>query len=738
MRKLRRCSKVKEISENKTTSVTDFQGGSFTMSFNDLKIARKLGIGFGAVLVILAVVSIYNYSGFSRIAGETKVAQESCANQAEMIGKEVDHLKWMSAVARLFLDENVSELKVQTDPHKCALGKWLYSEKTKEMAQEDRELAALLEEIDEPHKRLHASAIDISDMYVHFDSELRNIIAGRWIDHLSWIEELSSSLLARRVFDGQVDPHKCAFGKWYYSYETTNKDLAALLAKWEEPHRQLHESAAEINRLARAGDWSAAVNRYQNATLPALSALHTAYGETEAFVDAMTASQMAAKDIYHTQTASAVAEVQTTLKKLADHFSAASNVATAEVNSLIGSSTTVMIILALAGIAIGLLAAYFITRSISRPISELSGVADKIAVGEIEHSIQLHSKDEVGVLADAFRRLIAYVKDISRASERIAAKDLTADVKPKSENDVLGNAFALMTQNLRQMIAELTGNANELASAAAEIASSSEQMSRGSQQQSDQVTQITSAVEEMTATIVQSSRNAGEATEASRGASETATSGGQIVSDTIQGMQRISDVVRKSSDAIAKLASSADQIGDIISVIDDIADQTNLLALNAAIEAARAGEQGRGFAVVADEVRKLAERTGKATGEITDMIKGIQTETRDAVENMEAGINEVDNGRELADQAGNSLTEIVNMSQRVMDMIEQIATASEQQSSAAEEIAKNMDEIASVTRENASGAEQSASAAEELNRQAEALKQMVSEFTVQQAVESEV
>jgi methyl-accepting chemotaxis protein len=374
--------------------------------------------------------------------------------------------------------------------------------------------------------------------------------------------------------------------------------------------------------------------------------------------------------------------------------------------------------------------AFIIARGIARPLNNIAKVAEDIAIGDIQHNIDINQKDEVGVLADSFRKLIDYMKSLAGAAERIAVNDLTVSVDPKSEKDVLGNAFKTMGTNLTGMIRQLGQNATELVTAATEIASSSEQMSRGAKDQNEQMGQVSSAIEEMTATIVESSKNAGEASNGARGASDTATTGGRVVTETVQGMQRIAAVVRESAASIQKLATSADQIGEIIGVIDDIADQTNLLALNAAIEAARAGEQGRGFAVVADEVRKLAERTGKATGEITDMIKGIQTETKEAVHSMETGIQEVDKGRELADQAGNSLTEVVAGAQRVMDMIQQIATATEQQSAAAEQISKNIEHIASITKETATGAEQSATAAEELNRQAEGLQQMVGRFKV--------
>jgi methyl-accepting chemotaxis protein len=399
--------------------------------------------------------------------------------------------------------------------------------------------------------------------------------------------------------------------------------------------------------------------------------------------------------------------------------------------STIASGKLTLMIIAAIGLILALSATWLVTGLIVRPVKKLSLIATRVSEGDINciiDDVPSRSRDEVDQLNRSFQELVSYMKGLSVAAELIAANDLTASVQPKSDKDVLGKSFKIMIANLSGMIRQLAEHARELVSAATEIASSSELMSRGARDQSDQVNQVSTAVEEMTATIVESSKNASEASKAAKSAADTATTGGAIVNDSIQAMQTIAQTVRQSADSIAKLATSADQIGAIISVIDDIADQTNLLALNAAIEAARAGEQGRGFAVVADEVRKLAERTGKATGEITDMIKGIQRETVEAVHSMETGIQVVDRGRELSDQAGSSLHEIVAMAQQVTEMIRQMATAAEEQSAASEQIAKSVESISGVTKETASGAEQSAAAAEELSRQAEGLQKMVSQF----------
>lgn len=322
-----------------------------------------------------------------------------------------------------------------------------------------------------------------------------------------------------------------------------------------------------------------------------------------------------------------------------------------------------------------------------------------------------------------------------RISEAIAAGDMThkVDASAMNREDEIGQlmkSLDKMTGNLKGVINNITQASNQIASAAEELSSTSEQMSKGMQSQTTQTAQIASAMEEMSATVLEVAKNSQNAASSANEASTTAQKGGEVVSKTVDGMQKIASTVRESARTIGELGKSSDQIGEIVAVIDDIADQTNLLALNAAIEAARAGEQGRGFAVVADEVRKLAERTTKATKEIAQMIKNIQKETTGAVSAMEAGTKEVAEGVSLANEAGESLKLIVDAVYKVNDMIRQIATAAEQQSAAAEQISRGVEEIASVTKETVAGSSQTTTASHELSRQATELQGMVGQFKI--------
>ncbi len=324
------------------------------------------------------------------------------------------------------------------------------------------------------------------------------------------------------------------------------------------------------------------------------------------------------------------------------------------------------------------------------------------------------------------------ISDSMRILDRIAKGDLTEKINKKYNGDhqKLANSINKVIDSLKGITIQISNSVDSTSLVANQILSSTEQMAAGVQEQSMQINEVSAAVEEMTKTILETAKNTITASEASNKAGVVAKEGGEIVSETIEGINRIAEIVTAGASTVEKLGQNSTQIGEIIQVINDIADQTNLLALNAAIEAARAGEQGRGFAVVADEVRKLAERTSKATKEIAGKIKLIQTETEKAVNEMQSGKQEALKGKQKAEFAGKSLKNIINETEVVSQLISQVAAASEQQSATAEEISKNIETILNVTNESAQGIQQIVKAAENLNRLTDDLKNVVAAYKI--------
>jgi len=353
------------------------------------------------------------------------------------------------------------------------------------------------------------------------------------------------------------------------------------------------------------------------------------------------------------------------------------------------SATLTLILVSVVGFLAGLGLGTIISRSIKSAISKMVEGINKLAQKDLTFKVDIDAKDEIGLMAAELNQAVS---------------------------------------QLHETLTIVSTNTEQLASAATEVSSSSEELSAGSKEQTNQTAQVSTAIEEMTATIVETSKNTTEAAERSKGAAAKSQEGSRLADDTSRGMEEIVQASSQTLQNIKNLAEKATAIGEIIKVIDDIADQTNLLALNAAIEAARAGEQGRGFAVVADEVRKLAERTTKATKEVADTIKGIQTDVSIANNQMEESGATVNKGKQLVVQTTASLNEIFTAIEGVQEMMRQIATASEQQSAAAEQISKSVENVDRISKESSTGAEQAATAAEQLNRQTEELRKLVGEF----------
>ncbi|WP_283189682.1 methyl-accepting chemotaxis protein [Pseudomonas sp. PMCC200344] len=342
-------------------------------------------------------------------------------------------------------------------------------------------------------------------------------------------------------------------------------------------------------------------------------------------------------------------------------------------------------------LAFGLLAAWAITRQIVIPLSQTLKVAERVAAGDLTQNLISERQDELGQLQRAMQS---------------------------------------MTLGLRELIGGISDGVTQIASAAEELSAVTEQTSAGVNSQKVETDQVATAMNEMTATVQEVARNAEEASEAAVAADQQAREGDKVVGEAIAQIERLAKEVGNSTEAMAHLKRESDKIGSVLDVIKSVAQQTNLLALNAAIEAARAGEAGRGFAVVADEVRSLAQRTQKSTEEIEELIVGLQTGTQQVATIMDNSRSLTDSSVELTRRAGGSLESITRTVSAIQSMNQQIAAAAEQQSAVAEEINRSVLNVRDVSEQTSAASEETAASSAELARLGTHLQMLVGRFKV--------
>ncbi|MCX8061550.1 MAG: methyl-accepting chemotaxis protein [Anaerolineales bacterium] len=427
--------------------------------------------------------------------------------------------------------------------------------------------------------------------------------------------------------------------------------------------------------------------------------------------------------------------------------------------------TLQMVLIGLVLIAAGMVAIWWAMGfTVAKPLAKLRAAAAKMAEGDVEGIVLnelIQRQDEIGEVGRAFDQLSQYFSDIAQVSQKVAKGDLTAAVQPRSERDILGTSIAAMIRSLRSVILSLAQNASglreaadQLAAVATEsgqatnqIAATMQQVARGAAQQSQSVNRTAVAAEQMSRAIDGVARGAQEQAMSVAKAStltsqisstvqqvagnaqvllrtadqsrQAALEGAKTVGETVRGMAEIKNKVSVSAARVEEMGKRSQQIGAIVETIEDIASQTNLLALNAAIEAARAGEHGKGFAVVADEVRKLAERSSQATKEIAALVKSIQQSVQEAVSAMNDGAREVESGVEKAEQAGQSLTEILKSADSVREQAELTAKAARQMDAATNELVSAMDAVSAVVEQNTAATEEMSASANEVTEAVE-------------------
>jgi methyl-accepting chemotaxis protein len=487
-----------------------------------------------------------------------------------------------------------------------------------------------------------------------------------------------------------------------YNIRTNVRDsliYAGNAGKMEELEKQTEELSEKFNSAAAAYEltiknpdskklFNEAVDIYNNTFTPAYKQVFelTKKGDTAQASKVIEGVATDVKTMFNNLDI-CVANRMDSAKKTSDHNTATANTLTA-----------VLVAITLLGITIALILGFYISNIISRPLNEIVSAAEKISLGYTDVNVDIANKDETGVLARSFNNMIAGIKKQAEIADIISHADFTVEVTPRSEGDTLGKSLKRIAEALNKDFMEIRDSAEQISTGANQVSDGAQTLSQGATEQASSIEELSASINQIAVQVKENSDNL--------------VISAQYVEQAGAGIAESNEQMKEMLSAMSNINESSAEISKIIKIIDDIAFQTNILSLNAAVEAARAGAAGKGFAVVADEVRNLASKSADAVKQTTEFI--------------EKSISHVQKGSHIAEKTAQALADVAVKAQMVTKSIEKISKASAEQADAIAQINTGVEQISAVVQNNSATAEESAAASEELSGQASVLKQMVS------------
>ncbi|EKT4483516.1 methyl-accepting chemotaxis protein [Pseudomonas putida] len=629
-------------------------------SMGNVSVNRKLGLGFGLVLLLTLAITLAGWHGMNSI-----IDRGDKLGNISVIQQYTQELR----IARQHYERRSDEASV--------------AELEKALANLDRQVQLMLGQIEQPADR---QRLEQQREAVHIYQQAFNELkqagqrreASRSVlgDSADKAAELIGRVQRGLLQAGDINQYQHAvdvsallqqarFQVRGYTYSGNTDFQQTALKAIDQALAELRALPAKVPAEHAAGldDAATAMGGYRDAV--------TQFGNAQAASE-QALQHMAEQGTLLLQTSQAMTTSQTAVR----------DAGATQAKTLLAVATGL-------ALALGLLAAWAITRQIIIPLRQTLRAAERVASGDLTQNLQVNRRDELGQLQASMQR---------------------------------------MTQGLRELIGGIGDGVTQIASAAEELSAVTEQTSAGVNNQKVETDQVATAMNQMTATVHEVARNAEQASEAALMADQQAREGDRVVGEAVAQIERLAGEVINSSEAMNQLKTESDKIGSVLDVIKSVAQQTNLLALNAAIEAARAGEAGRGFAVVADEVRSLAQRTQQSTEEIEELIAGLQSGTQRVASVMDNSRQLTDSSVELTRRAGTSLETITRTVSSIQAMNQQIATAAEEQTAVAEEINRSVMNVRDISDQTSAASEETASSSVELARLGTHLQGLVGRF----------